>query len=209
VDGSSFGLPTHRQYAGIVAAQRASFRAQTDRSIRVEPRPYSDRMPSEPTHVARPSLVSLLIGPMHRETLLGRATGFVVERASTNYLVTNFHVVSGRRPGNLANVDPLGAWPDRLAIMHHSTDGLGRWEPHHEQLYDASGAPRWLEHPEHGHRVDVIALPLADLDRVAIFPHDPWCPPRAAMPMTTGLSVIGFPFGQTVGGHSPSGCMAS
>jgi hypothetical protein len=150
--------------------------------------------------ISRPTVASLLLVPAFREQRLGTATGFVVTHDDVNYLVTNFHIVSGRRPNDLTATHPSGAWPDRIEVAQNAAGNIGRWLLLAEPLYDESGAPRWLEHPIHSHRADVVALPLLRQEGIDLFPHDPWAPLRMAMPMATPLSIVGFPFGQTGGG---------
>mgnify|MGYP001162076480 CR=1 FL=1 len=131
---------------------------------------------------------------------LGTATGFIAERDGVEYLVTNFHVVSGRDPETGANIRPDGAWPDSIQIVHNAAVGVGHWVPKTERLYGADGAPLWLEHPTHRARVDVIALPLTDTSGVQVYAHDPWMLQRVAIVMAGSLSIVGFPFGTAYGG---------
>ena len=126
-----------------------------------------------------PIQVDKLIQPQFRERTLANATGFIVEHAQQMYLITNFHVVSGRRPESHANVDPSGAWPDCIRIWHHATGPLAqKWVGKVEPLYDSKGIPLWLEHPAHRSKVDVVALPLTDTADIATYTYDPWATPR-------------------------------
>ncbi len=118
-----------------------------------------------------------------------------MERETGPYLVTNFHVVSGRDPEAHTNVIPTGAWPDAIRIWHNAAGNLGSWVVKVEPLYDPQGIPLWLEHPVHQSKVDVVALPLTDTAGVAIYSYDPWAQVRAAVNMAGSLSIVGFPFG--------------
>jgi hypothetical protein len=53
-----------------------------------------------------------------------------------------------------------GAVPDEVVVVHNVAGQFGKWKFTTERLYDEDGDPRWLEHPRHGRRVDVVALPL-------------------------------------------------
>ena len=86
---------------------------------------------------------------------MGSATGFVVEREAGRYLVTNFHVVSGRHPETHTSLVPSGVWPDAIRVWHNAAGTLGRWVMKAEPLYDPQGIPLWLEHPVHQSKVDV------------------------------------------------------
>jgi hypothetical protein len=131
---------------------------------------------------------------------LGSATGFVVERGGSKYLITNFHVVSGRHPDTHTSIRPDGAWPDSIQIVHNAAGRLGHWIPKSEQLYDTMGVPLWFEHPVHRSQVDVVALPLTDTVGIDVHAHDPWASPRVAIQMAGPLSIIGFPFGTAYAG---------
>jgi len=149
-----------------------------------------------------PMLASLylqVLGPMGtRGTSKPSATGFVLRDAdSAPYLITNRHVVTGQNslyglkvPGNSPAISAL-----RVAV--HKAGQLGTWMPVALRLGDDDGRPYWLEHPGHGPRMDVIALPLGGileeegLDLVA-YPH---LAPAARMELGTELQVIGFPIG--------------
>ncbi len=154
--------------------------------------------------IAYPSVASLLVKPQAREHHLATATGFVVMFEGDAYLVTNFHVVSGRNGETGETLDKqTAAWPDRLVIMHNSQERAGDpwvWLERTELLYEDGGNPRWLEHPVHGSRVDVVALRLSDLGGVAVHPYDPWRAQHAMTPMAHSLSIVGFPFGVSYGG---------
>lgn len=130
---------------------------------------------------------------------LGSATGFVVQAPSGVYLVTNRHVVRGRRQDNDQPLSATGGVPDALDIVHNLADALGTWSIRTEGLYDANGSPCWLEHPEGG-GVDVVALPLTQLDGIRIYPYDPWAERTVQLAPTEPLNIVGFPFGQTGGG---------
>lgn len=153
------------------------------------------------TQLARPSVASLPLELRFQGQTLSTATGFVTEFDGRRFLVTNWHVAAGRRPDNGAVLSTSGGVPDEVVVMHNQAGALGTWVPKTESLYEAGGTPRWREHPIHRRAVDVVALELAQLDDVDIYAHDPWNPgPGLATGVTSGLSIIGFPFGITGGG---------
>jgi len=157
----------------------------------------------------KPSFQSLLLESRFGNTVLSRATGFIVNRPSgTPLLITNWHVVTGRHIQTRKPLHDHAAIPDRLAIFHNTQGLLGTWNVKVEHLY-ASGNPLWLEHPTHGSNVDVIGLPLTDISNIDLFPYDISNPTghdvaNLPAPMKWGVSdfvnIIGFPFGWTGGG---------
>jgi hypothetical protein len=151
--------------------------------------------------ISRPSIASLLLEPQFQGAAVSTATGFVVKRNQHRYLVTNFHVVSGRNPDTHATLDPSGTWPDAIRVWHHAAGPLGqKWTGKSEPLYDSQGIPLWLEHPVHHSKVDVVALPLTNTADITIYEYDPWAPVRVAIDVAGPLSIVGFPFGLIYGG---------
>jgi hypothetical protein len=134
---------------------------------------------------------------------LGTATGFIVQKGKNYFLITNWHVVSGRHPESGQALHPSGKTPNALLIWHHGKQ-LGSWVRKKEELYDEKGIKRWLEHSS-GRSVDVVALPLRKVDDdVTLYPFDlslvdTDMVPEVAMP----VSIIGFPIGLTSAGFFP------
>lgn len=151
--------------------------------------------------LARPSVASLPLELRVQGQRLSTATGFVVERDGRRFLVTNWHVVTGRHPDTGTVLSQSAGVPDEVIIMHNRAGALGTWVPRAEPLYGPNDDPLWREHPVHHRAVDVVALALTQLDEVDIYAHDPWTAGAGlAMGVTSGLSIVGFPFGITGGG---------
>jgi hypothetical protein len=132
---------------------------------------------------------------------LANATAFVASYEGINYLVTNWHVATGRDPTDGRCKSPGGAVPDELAVLHLVNDAPQDdlvWRFHHHALYDDDGEPLWLEHPEHGRKVDIVALPFTDAVGLDIYAYDLESPgPDISFGPSDGVSVVGFPFGET------------
>lgn len=152
------------------------------------------------------SVQSLLLRPaIIGKAELGSATGFIVLRQERAYLITNWHVVSGRDPYTGQPLASHGGTPDCLNVAYllpPTASGLS-WELRQEPLLDDSGAPRWLEHPTFGRRVDVAALPLTKADGAQIMPYTLGPPPSSAAiraMVADFVNIVGFPFGVTAAG---------
>jgi len=77
------------------------------------------------------------------------------------------------------------------------------WFTRAERLYDDADQPSlWLEHPRLGGQVDAVALPLTDINGVAVHDYDPWTP-GVPLAVSAGdvVSIPGFPFGRTASGN--------
>jgi hypothetical protein len=132
--------------------------------------------------------------------VLSNATGFVVERQGQNYLITNWHVVTGRNPEKPQDIERPE--PTHLRVHYYRNRLTAGWLERVEGLLNDDGTPRWREHPS-GPPIDVVALPIsAD----GIFLHRmSWNLVEADLEVTPSesVSVIGFPFGLAVSGRFP------
>lgn len=147
------------------------------------------------------SVKSLLVVQRANGNDIGTATAFVVIHDSQHFLITNWHVVTGRHLDNGKPLSRTGAVPDELLVLHNVAGELGRWNSVGEPLYDGAGNPLWFEHPTHGRQVDVVALPLTQSSGVQIYAYDPANPgPGIVYGPSDPLSIIGFPFGMAAGG---------
>jgi len=153
-----------------------------------------------PAKIAGPSAMSLFLEMKFNGTPLATGTGFVAVSPKGPVLVTNRHNVTGRRPDNDQPLSSTRGVPNELTIIHNVKDQLGSWRSCREPLYDDL-KPRWIEHPTLGQTADMIALPLTQLESVALYPYDPSHPGQdiAIGPADT-VSVVGFPFGVRGGG---------
>ena len=166
------------------------------------------------TAIARPVCALIVRTDSGRE--IAKATGFIVKAGEDHFLVTNWHVVTGRDflTGNLTSVPwtiEASLPVVRMVIMY---GGLWRyWEgwsrPHEISLYNEDHTPRWLECKVNSGD----DIPMMD---VAVVPID-WSPD--ALPGTHYLDfipisdvypsvvappdqvqIVGFPFGLSVMG---------
>lgn len=153
--------------------------------------------------IAEPSVQSLYLVSRSNGQDLGTGTGFVVEHLGQPYLITNYHLAAGRSPETGQPRHPSGAVTEELAVLHLLPTGTGaiQWQARFEPVLNADGEALWFEHPAHGRTVDVVALPLTQLNGVELHPYDlTGAAPALAAAPATSVSVIGFPFGIAAGG---------
>lgn len=156
--------------------------------------------------IAQPSVSSLLLEMQFNGHPIARGTGFVAETKKGPVLLTNRHNVTGRHQDTNKTLCPKLSVPNQIIVVHNSSDGLGCWRGVSESLYfDGDNEdPRWIEHPTLGAKADFVALPLTRLDRVALYPINVAGPyTEIRIDVTDVVSVVGFPFGMTVGGAFP------
>lgn len=154
--------------------------------------------------VAQPSVQSLFLVAMRGSLDLGTGTGFVVQRNDQPYLITNYHVAAGRHPSNGQPRHPTAGVPDTLRVLQlmPAQPGKLQWEPRDERVLDPeTDRALWFEHPLHGRKVDVVALPLRNTLGAHLRPYDlTGSAPALQVGPGDGVSVVGFPFGITGGG---------
>ncbi len=135
---------------------------------------------------------------------LSTATGFIVEHNSKYFLITNWHVFSGRNPETGLPLSTTAGIPDEVRIAHHLKDRLGTWKFQGESLVGPDGSARWLSHPR-GDRVDVAALELTNINKeIQIYPFNMKLADRnIGIHVAMTVSVIGFPFGLRANAFMP------
>jgi len=158
--------------------------------------------------ISQLSLSSLMLTPILSlpgggDEEMSVATGFIVQHDSRNYLITNWHVVSGRRSDDGQPLASHGALPDKIKIWHNhiGMPNLISWVPTVERLVDDEGAPLWLEHPRFGRKVDAIALPLSITTGISFMPFSLEDGSSGNAVLTAdvpdSVNIIGFPFGES------------
>ena len=128
---------------------------------------------------------------------IATAGGFVVQHCERNFLVTNWHVLTGRHAETGEPLDrKTAALPDEVRIaLPLNKPGPATWEVFREPLNRKDGTPRWVEHPR-GCEVDVACLELTIAERVQLFALDIELA-KGEITVVPGMSVqiIGFPLG--------------
>lgn len=146
---------------------------------------------------------ALHIVPLFNEVSLASATGFTVNVRGVSYLITNWHVVSGRNADTGACLDRNAAIPNKLAVAFHSRGEIGKWRVVDIPLVSADGERAWIEHPL-GRAVDVVAIRLPYLPLIDVFPLDMELTSTDIVVMPAmPISVIGYPLGLRSGDNWP------
>ena len=105
-------------------------------------------------------------------TALSTATSFFYETGSSElFLITNWHVVTGRNPPNPSK-SKTGAVPCYIKVRVHRKQKKTDGKPNIviSDLHEVSlpinsedgNEPRWMEHPKHRFNVDVVGIRITD-----------------------------------------------
>jgi len=144
---------------------------------------------------------------------MGVGTAFFYTFDGKDYLITNWHNVSGRRPWDKKVISKHGGIPDNLVVRFPLQDVLDdgktafRWEPRILKLYEDEDRddPIWLEHPTHGFEVDAVAIGIEELEQTKAVSANAESLDLDLLNLTPGMDVfvLGFPRGISGGGRFP------
>ena len=132
---------------------------------------------------------------------IGTATGFQVHYMH-KYLITNWHVVSGKHFITNECIESHCAIPDKLIVTYKKYIDFDKyeWVKQEIKLLNNDGNKLWFEHPKYKHQIDVVAIPLEK------YPSCQHCAERFeldtnySLNVTEPVFVVGFPLGYTVKG---------
>ena len=155
----------------------------------------------------------------HDGTALSAASAFFFETDGSWFIITNWHVVSGRHflsrePLAVPFAEPFSLTAKLFSYAVGPGSGTFGIAPHHVPLYRGE-EPVWFEHPELGPSCDVVAIPMERPASCPEFMHNAANRiSEANIPLEPGCTVfvIGFPHALSVGIGLPlwkSGYVAS
>lgn len=142
------------------------------------------------------SVVSLPVSVLFNEIELSIATAFVWQDSDQPYLVTNWHVVSGRNFETGATLHKQAAEPNILRVFFTVRGNLGGRGSFEIPLRNEDGEPRWRVHPRRGHKVDVAVLPLPAIPgHLELHPMNRLKQHPIRYGVASDVFVVGYPMG--------------
>lgn len=120
------------------------------------------------------------------------ASGFFYTQDEQLYFITNRHVV-------IKEEDDYH--PDEIRLkLHTNPNDIRQNGTLSLQLYDGQGEASWMEHPVHGRRIDVVAIPLDTPEVksrffVKAFGIGNHIPPDVDIAIGEDVLVLGYPMG--------------
>ena len=117
--------------------------------------------------------ISLSVCPLetldYQRNTITKATGFFYSESNRLFFITNWHVVTGRKPSQPSKILKNMATPCTLRIKLHKRQKaqdmivLNSYGTKDITINSQSGDnPKWLEHPIHRMKVDVIGIEIKD-----------------------------------------------
>ena len=138
----------------------------------------------------------------NQQDLSKGATCFFVKRKGELFLVTNWHVVSGRNFETKSHLDPSLGEPNNLLVMLHKNQETVELEEFSIALFDENGKPAWYEHRTFNSDVDVVAIKVTLPENLIAFTVEEFIEPfndQTTPRVKSDVFVIGYPFGLTAG----------
>jgi hypothetical protein len=128
---------------------------------------------------------------------IGDATGFIWKNGEQHYLITNWHVVTGRNAQT--GKQAATARPSMIHAMFNTRIMNFGKQPWEIAIRDEDDRPLWLAHPQRQRGSDVIAIPLpirGDDPIVKMYPINT-LKSEADLAIRIGMDVfvLGYPFG--------------
>lgn len=155
-------------------------------------------------HIDPLSCASVFIEPCFNDTVLSSATGFILKYKTSKFIITNWHVVTGKDAETKECLDKNNlAIPNNIRVYFHEKNNLGKWIAKKIELIDSNDNELWLSHPLKN-KVDVVAIPLQEYDDINLYSLDFTLKDVDMIPIIgMPISVIGFPLGLTAGERWP------
>lgn len=87
---------------------------------------------------------------------IGSGTGFIVDSPDGRMLVSNRHVIVGRKPVTNEYQDEAGRQPTMIRVW--SINSLVQPVGVDVALFNADMTEQWVEHPDHRHELDLVGV---------------------------------------------------
>lgn len=143
------------------------------------------------------SIKAIYICVYYNDVKLSTATGFFVEKDNIKYLITSWHVVSGRHFVTKECLSDTCAIPNKMTIKYQNKKNI--WVNYTIILSNNEGKHNWLEHKVYGSDIDVVAIPLPEISEEIGNKQIFWYKSNYELFVTEQAFVLGYPFGLTIG----------
>lgn len=157
-------------------------------------------------HIDNYSAGSYFVIPKFNNVALSNATCFFYIFREQYFLITNYHVVSGKNSITNELLSEKCAVPNKLSVRVFRNQEELAWEFIDFDVVDQNDKKLWFEHAEHGRIVDVVALPIKLPDHlkvVTIKEAGEIFNDATKAEVGQDLFIIGYPFGISGGTNLP------
>lgn len=147
------------------------------------------------------SMATCYIETFCNDIPLTQATGFLYDFNSRPFLISNWHVFSGRNPETGMPMNSNGLVPNTIfaSFLDQSTGQYQRYKFNISQNHQNS----WIQHPK-GQEIDVAAQEInIPIISSCVFINKLASTPEMALNISDDVFVIGYPLGLTVSAYLP------
>ncbi len=152
------------------------------------------------------SMASYYVDMFFDDIKLSNATCFFTKRKDKIYLVTNWHVVSGRNADTKKCLNEMGSVPNKLRV-YVPREGENSTISYDDDFYmdvdliDRDGNELWYGMQKNGRMIDVAVIPLHEMKGSYITVEDAEEPfnEQIDLEVASEIYIIGFPFGKQTG----------
>jgi hypothetical protein len=156
------------------------------------------------------STVTIQLTVSFRDASLSSGTGFFYKHGNQLFLITNWHIASGKNFQTKRVLSSTGGIPDRLQFTLRRGGPQGGRQPITLALYEDAESnqlpqkPIWLEHPDYRHKVDVVAIPIKIAEDAEVQIIDAVnTAPTMLLQVAREVFVLGYPLGIDGGADLP------
>ena len=142
------------------------------------------------------SLTAIPLTMLCNDKEIGTATGFFHKSGDKFWIISNWHVFSGRNPITGQSLRKDAALPDAIRLWLHIENKMGSVAQQKVALVDAAGEPIWRQH-KRGQDYDVAVLRVGTLPKGCIAYDLPRPRETGDMGIKIGMDayILGFPKG--------------
>jgi hypothetical protein len=142
------------------------------------------------------SLTTLPVEQFANGQAMKSATAFIWKEREQHYVITNWHVITGRNAVTGELESP--ARPDTLRALFNVRVGEFGKQQYDIKIRDDDGRPLWLIYPGRCRGIDVVALPLpmsGDDPVITMCPINTLTSPPLRIRIGMDVFILGYPFG--------------
>lgn len=145
------------------------------------------------------SLTTVPIECFFNQTSLGHATSFVWKHDDDrHFLITNWHVVTGRDQMTGAFLKSHAGRPNTIRALFNFRSHVFDKQPVDITIRDKDDRPQWLIHPAYGRGVDIVAIPLpytGNEPTINLYPINIFSAAGLIAKISMEVFILGYPFG--------------
>ena len=159
------------------------------------------------THLPEDSLLnySYMLTQMDNDSVIGSGTGEIIHYAEKYYLVTNFHVLTGRDAKTNSNFKDSRGTVSDIAMVFQPKDNKSAFVPMVYPIYNSEGEDNFQVLKFNNQLIDIAVMPIVLPDKAAhYFFEITDLDTSTSYDSTSRLIFLGFPNGEFINTWQPT-----